>query len=209
MIIELKNVSKSIKHHVILKDVNMKLDSGKIYGFIGRNGSGKTMLMRILTGTVFPSEGSILVDNKQTDRKKLYYSMGVILEKPEFFNELTGIENLKSLAGINNVIDENKIVESMQLVELDPYYKKKVKEYSLGMRQKLGIAQAIMENPDVLILDEPTNGLDSESVNKIYGILKEERNKGKIVIISSHHKTDIEELCDEIFMFENGSVIHV
>lgn len=209
MIIELKNVSKEIKHHVILSDVNMKLESGKIYGFIGRNGSGKTMLMRILTGTIFPSEGNIFVDNKPVDRKKIYYAMGVIIEKPEFFTELTGIQNLKVLASINNFIDEKIIVESMKLVELDPYYQKKVKEYSLGMRQRLGIAQAIMENPDILILDEPTNGLDTESVNTIYDILKGERSKGKLIVISSHHKADIEELCDEIFMFENGCVKHV
>lgn len=208
MKIELKNISKTIKSNIILKNIDICLESGKIYGFVGTNGSGKTMLMRILTGLVKYDQGELYIDDVmiKKNHKDLYYNMGVIIEKPDFFNEQTGLENLVTLASIRNVISKEKIVESMNLVGLDPNNRKKVKEYSLGMRQRLGVAQAIMENPDVLILDEVTNGLDSDGIQRVYNILKSEKEKGKIIVISSHHKTDINELCDFIYFFENQTI---
>lgn len=186
----------------------MTLENGYIYGFVGSNGSGKTMLMRILTGLVSYDSGSLSVNgNKVKPGKDLYYEMGVIIEKPEFFNDLTGLENLQTLAKLRNVISKNEMIEAMNRVGLDPNNHKKVKEYSLGMRQRLGIAQAIMENPDVLILDEVTSALDEEGVAMTHNILKEEREKGKLIIISSHNADDIESLCDKIFKIKNQTIV--
>jgi ABC-2 type transport system ATP-binding protein len=207
MIIQLKNISKVIKSNVILQNINMTLESGQIYGFVGSNGSGKTMLMRILTGLVNYSSGDLLVDNKKVKPgKDIYYEMGVIIEKPEFFNDLTGLENLQILAKLKNIITDQEIIDSMNRVGLDPYNHKKVKEYSLGMRQRLGIAQAIMENPDVLILDEVTSALDEDGVEMTRNVLKQERDKGKLIIISSHNASDIEMLCDTIYRIRNQTI---
>ncbi len=211
MKIELKKIGKNIKSNTILKNINMTLEGGKIYGFVGTNGSGKTMLMRILTGLVSYSSGEFYINDKLMNKnnKELYYNMGVIIEKPEFFNDQTGIENLSILASINNRISKKEIVNSMNLVGLDPNNRKKVKEYSLGMKQRLGIAQAIMEDPDILILDELTNGLDKEGIEMVYNLLKTERDKEKIIVISSHSEYDIKELCDYIFMFENQTITEI
>lgn len=208
MKIELKNISKIIKSNIILQNINICLESGNIYGFVGTNGSGKTMLMRILTGLVSYNQGEFYINDQLIDKnhKDLYYNMGVIIEKPEFFKEQTGMENLMTLASIKKEISKEQIVESMNRVGLDPYNRKKVKEYSLGMKQRLGIAQAIMENPDVLILDEATNGLDTDAIELVYDILKKEREAGKIIVLSSHHQRDIKELCDRIFVFENQTI---
>lgn len=182
----------------------MELESGHIYGFAGTNGSGKTMLMRILTGLISFTEGEFYVDERSVQfGNEIYYDMGVIIEKPEFFNELTGLENLEMLAKLKNIISREEMIDSLNKVGLDPYNPKKVKEYSLGMKQRLGIAQAIMENPDILILDEVTNGLDEEGIAMVYEILSQEKEKEKLIIISSHYKQDIESLCDRIFLIKN------
>lgn len=208
MKIILEKISKVIKSHIILQNVNMELESGNIYGFVGINGSGKTMLMRILTGLVSYTDGQLFVDGKPVDRnRELYYHMGVIIEQPEFFNDMTGKENLEMLASLKNRIGEEEIIQAMNRVDLDPFYSKKVKEYSLGMKQRLGIAQAIMENPDVYILDEVTNGLDDEGVQMLHSILREEKKKGKLIIISSHNKQDINVLCDYVYLFKNQTVM--
>lgn len=204
MKIRLKNIGKKIKHNIILKDINMELESGHIYGFVGTNGSGKTMLMRILTGLISFTEGEFYVDERSVQfGNEIYYDMGAIIEKPEFFNELTGLENLEMLAKLKNIISREEMIDSLNKVGLDPYNPKKVKEYSLGMKQRLGIAQAIMENPDILILDEVTNGLDEEGIAMVYEILSQEKEKEKLIIISSHYKQDIESLCDRIFLIKN------
>ena len=204
MKIRLKNIGKKIKHNIILKDINMELESGHIYGFVGTNGSGKTMLMRILTGLISFTEGEFYVDERSVQfGNEIYYDMGIIIEKPEFFNELTGLENLEMLAKLKNIISREEMIDSLNKVGLDPYNPKKVKEYSLGMKQRLGIAQAIMENPDILILDEVTNGLDEEGIAMVYEILSQEKEKEKLIIISSHYKQDIESLCDRIFLIKN------
>lgn len=131
----------------------------------------------------------------------------IIIEQPEFFNDMTGKENLEMLASLKNRIGEEEIIQAMNRVDLDPFYSKKVKEYSLGMKQRLGIAQAIMENPDVYILDEVTNGLDDEGVQMLHSILREEKKKGKLIIISSHNKQDINVLCDYVYLFKNQTVM--
>lgn len=207
MNVKMENISKVIKKNIILRNINLNMKSGKIYGLIGTNGSGKTMLMRILAGLIRPSEGEIIVNGHKVEYgKKLYFDMGVIIEKPEFFNDLTGMENLEMLAKLKGKIGRDEMIDAMNRVQLDPNNEKKVKEYSLGMRQRLGIAQAIMEDPDVLILDEVTNALDEEGIKMVYEVLNEEKKKGKIIIISSHNRIDIDTLCDEIYLVKNQSI---
>jgi ABC-2 type transport system ATP-binding protein len=207
MNIIMKDISKVIKKNIILRNINLNMIGGKIYGLIGTNGSGKTMLMRLLAGLIRPSEGEIIVNGHRVEYgKKLYFDMGVIIEKPEFFNDLTGMENLEMLAKLKGKIGRDEMIDAMNRVQLDPHNEKKVKEYSLGMRQRLGIAQAIMEDPDVLILDEVTNALDEEGIKMVYEVLNEEKKKGKIIIISSHNRIDIDTLCDEIYLVKNQSL---
>lgn len=207
MHIELNHVSKIIKKNTILTNVNLKFEGGRIYGLVGTNGSGKTMLMRLLAGLIKASEGEIIVDGRKVEYgRKLYFDMGVIIEKPEFFNDLTGMENLEMLSKLKGKITREEMRKAMERVQLDPENRKKVKEYSLGMRQRLGIAQAIMEDPDVLILDEVTNALDEGGISMVYDVLKEEKEKGKIIVISSHNRQDIDTLCDEIYLVKNHTL---
>ena len=164
------------------------------------------MLLRIISNLVKPSEGTISLDEQPYTILKTMPKIGIVLEKPDFFNELTGLENLEMLAKIRNEIHTEEIMQAIKTVGLFTQENKKVGKYSLGMRQRLGIAQAIMEDNDILILDEITSGLDEDGVNMIYEILKKEKAKGKLIIITSHNKIDIEELCDETYKFNNGTV---
>ena len=207
MHIELSHVSKIINKNTILTNVNLEFEGGRTYGLVGTNGSGKTMLMRLLAGLIKASEGEIIVDGRKVEYgRKLYFDMGVIIEKPEFFNDLTGMENLEMLSKLKGKITREEMRKAMERVQLDPENRKKVKEYSLGMRQRLGIAQAIMEDPDVLILDEVTNALDEGGISMVYDVLKEEKEKGKIIVISSHNRQDIDTLCDEIYLVKNHTL---
>jgi ABC-2 type transport system ATP-binding protein len=206
MKIKLENIGKTIKGQMIFQNVNVELMSGYIYGFVGYNGCGKTMLLRIISNLVKPSEGTISLDEQPYTILKTMQKIGIVLEKPDFFNELTGLENLEMLAKIRNEIHTEEIMQAIKTVGLFTQENKKVGKYSLGMRQRLGIAQAIMEDNDILILDEITSGLDEDGVNMIYEILKKEKAKGKLIIITSHNKIDIEELCDETYKFNNGTV---
>lgn len=206
MEIRLENVGKTIKGQQIFQNVNVQLSSGNIYGFIGYNGCGKTMLLRIISNLVKPSEGVISLEKQPYATLKTMPKIGIVLEKPEFFNELSGLENLEMLAKIRNEIHTEEIMQAIKLVGLFTQETKKVGKYSLGMRQRLGIAQAIMENNEILILDEITSGLDEDGVKMIYDILRKQKEEGKMVIITSHNKTDIEELCDKTYKFNNGTV---
>ena len=206
MKIKLENIGKTIKGQMIFQNVNVELMSGYIYGFVGYNGCGKTMLLTIISNLVKPSEGTISLDEQPYTILKTMPKIGIVLEKPDFFNELTGLENLEMLAKIRNEIHTEEIMQAIKTVGLFTQENKKVGKYSLGMRQRLGIAQAIMEDNDILILDEITSGLDEDGVNMIYEILKKEKAKGKLIIITSHNKIDIEELCDETYKFNNGTV---
>jgi len=197
--IELKNVTKEINGNLILSNINLNLDRGKIYGIKGKNGSGKTMLFRAICGFI-RTDGSVIVDGKAIGKDGSYPdSIGVLLENP-------GFKNLKYLAEINNKINDNDITNILKEVGLDPTEKKSFRKYSLGMKQKLGIAQAIMENPDVVILDEPTNALDEESVKKINSMIVKLKNDNKLVLISNHNRDELEMICDEIYSIENGKI---
>lgn len=205
-IIEIKNVSKSFKEQQVLIDVNLKLEEGHIYGLIGRNGSGKTVLLKIICGMMTPDKGEIFINGTKLDKGSFPTDIGVIIENPGFISLWSGYRNLKYLASFNQKIEEDKILEVMQEVGLSDAIYKRVGKYSLGMKQRLGIAQAIMENPNILILDEPFNGLDKNGVDQIYGLLKEFKKQGKTIFLVSHIRDDIEAVCDCVYEIEHGRV---
>ena len=205
--VELKNVSKDIDGNKILQNINIKLESGRIYGFIGMNGSGKTMLFRIIAGLMQVSEGDISINGEKYLYNKRYpLSMGIIIENAGMYKEFTGKENLKFLASINKKIGEKEIEQAIIKVGLDPKDKRILKKYSLGMRQRIIFAQAIMEKPDLLLLDEPTNALDKEGIELIRKLIREEKDRGAIVCLASHNEEDISMLCDEIYKMEFGEI---
>ena len=207
MKIELKNVSKKFKNNIVINNVSVTFESGNIYGFYGRNGSGKSVLQKIISGLYLPTSGEVLLDGININEKELYPSnMRILIEKPAFFSDLSGLDNLKLLANINKIIDEKKIIEVLELVNLKDEMHKKYSKYSLGMKQKLGIAQAIMENPDILILDEPFNGIEQATVDKLIEYLLKKKEEGKLIIISTHIKEDLTKLSDYIYVFDNGSI---
>lgn len=207
--LKVENLSKEIKNTRVLNNINLKLNKGKIYGFRGKNGSGKTMLFRALCGLIKPTEGKVEI-NGQVLGEDISFpeSVGVIIEYPGFLPNLSGYENLKLISEINNKIGENEIKETIAAVGLDPEDKKKFKKYSLGMKQRLGIAQALMENPELIILDEPTNALDSDAVVSIKKLLMDMKENNKLILIASHDKEELEFLADEIFYIESGSIVN-
>ena len=206
-IIKVENVSLKIKKDVILDKINVNFEKGKIHGLIGRNGSGKTMLMKCICGFVKVTSGQVIVDNKIVGKDCDFPdNIGVIIETPGFIPYYSGFRNLKLLAKINNKITDNDIKKSMESVGLNPNLKRAVGKYSLGMRQRLGLAQAIMENPQILILDEPMNGLDKEGVEDMRKYLIELRNQGKTIILASHSSEDISVLCDTVNEMDKGKI---
>ncbi len=208
MNIKVENLTKIIKGSTVLDNISLEFTSGKIYGLVGKNGSGKTMLLRTIAGLISPTDGKVFINSKELHRDISFpEEMGIIIEKPELLNNITGLENLKLLAGVKKIISEDEIVRYMEMFSLEPYSKKTLKKYSLGMKQKIGIIQAIMENPKLLILDEPFNALDEGSVEIIRNLLKQYKEEGKLIIITSHHKEDIEILCDEIIYMVDGKKI--
>ena len=207
MKIEVRNISKRFRNNLVLKDVNAFFESGHIYGLSGRNGAGKSVFLKILCGFYKPSSGEILFDNKKYDKDNLYLlNMRALIEKPNFFPELTGYENLRLLAKIQNKIGDKEINEALKDVNLYDEKDKKYSEYSLGMKQKLGIAQVLMEDPDIIILDEAFNGIEANSVIKISELLKKKKKDGKLIIISTHIKEDLDNLSDVIYYFDAGEV---
>lgn len=202
-----KNVNKKIRNKVILSDVNLHLSSGKIYGFVGANGSGKTMLFRAVSGLMQLSSGEISLDGKVLHKDmKVLPNIGIIIENAGLYPELTGFENLKLLAKLNHKISEKEIRSAIERVGLDSYDKRSFRKYSLGMKQRIILAQAIMEKPDILLMDEPTNALDDQGVKDIRNIILEEKKRGALIMIASHNKDDIEILSDMVFTVSNGSV---
>lgn len=201
------NYNKLIKKKEILTDINLTFESGKIYGLHGHNGSGKTMLLRAICGLILPTSGSVTVDGK-TVGKDIEFpdSVGVIIENMSLIPEYTGFKNLQLLAGIKKKIGDSEIRDTLISVGLDPDDKRKVKEYSLGMKQKLNFAQAIMEKPELLLLDEPTNAMDVQTVEKVRSILAEMKEKGTLIIIASHNKEDLDALCDEFIDICDGKI---
>ena len=204
-IIEVKNVSLTIGKTQILKDINVSFEQGKIHGLIGRNGSGKTMLMKCICGFIKPTSGEITVDGKRIGKDVDFpQNMGIIIETPGFIPYYSGYKNLKLLAELNNKIGKTQVRESMKHVGLDPDLRRHVRKYSLGMRQRLGLAQAIMENPDLLILDEPFNGLDKDGVKEMREYLLSYKEQGKTILICSHSAEDISVLCETVHEMDKG-----
>lgn len=208
MILEIKNYSKKIKNKQILEDINLRLESGNVYGFFGRNGSGKTMLFRAITTLIFPTTGDVIIDRKSIINDNFdLRRVGVLLEEPGFFPHLTGQENLSILYEINNKRDKKLIKEIMKKVGLEEKQPEKYREYSLGMKHKLRIAQAIMEDQELIVLDEPTNGLDEASVENIRSIIMDLKKKNKLILIASHNKDDLKLLCDKVFKIDAGKIV--
>ncbi len=203
--IQVKDVSLTIKKTEILRHVTVAFEKGKIHGLIGRNGSGKTMLMKCICGFVKPTEGTIIVNGKQVGKDCDFPdSVGMIIETPGFIPYYSGYKNLKLLADLRKKITGEQVKEAMGRVGLDPELKRHVRKYSLGMRQRLGLAQAIMENPELLILDEPMNGLDKEGVADMRRYLLDLKKQGKTILIASHSTEDIEVLCDTVWEMDKG-----
>ena len=197
--IQIEGLSLTIKKTEILKNISVTFDKGKIHGLIGRNGSGKTMLMKCICGFVRPAAGTVTVAGKRIGKDRDFpESVGIIIETPGFIPYYSGYRNLKLLADLNRTIGKDEIRAAMQKVGLDPDLKRHVRKYSLGMRQRLGLAQAIMENPDLLILDEPMNGLDKEGAADMRKYLLDLKAQGKTILIASHSAEDIAVLCDTV-----------
>lgn len=203
--IELIHVTKKFGQELVLKEVNLTLEQGRVYGIVGNNGSGKTVLMKCICGFLIPTTGLIRVFGSSIGQDVDFpESLGVIIETPGFLTNLTGRKNLEILAGMRRKIGPAEILQVLEKVGLDPALKKPVANYSLGMRQRLGIAQAIMEDPKLLILDEPFNGLDKHGVGEIRKLLLELKEEGKTILLASHNEEDIRILCDEVYEMDGG-----
>lgn len=207
MNLKIEDVSKQIKGENVLQHISLDMNSGNIYGIYGKNGSGKTMLLRCISGIANINDGQILCDGKRLHKDiDILPNMGLLIENVSFWKMYSGFDNLKMLARIRGKIDEERIYEIMELVGLNPKLKKNVGKYSLGMRQKLAIAQAIMEYPDIILLDEPTNALDEKSVENFRRIMRTEKERGALIVIASHNKDDIELLSDVKIHVQNGQI---
>lgn len=206
MRIEVKNLGKSFKKVDVLRNINVEFETGKIYGIIGRNGSGKSVFLKILCGLYEPSCGDVLVDGNSIFKNGIFLpETRAMIDKPCFLPDLSGFENLKLLSSIQNKISEDEIEKILIDVNLIKERDKKFKNYSLGMKQKLNIAQVVMENPKIMIFDEPFNGIDIKSAEKIKKLILDNRND-KIILITSHVKEDILKLSDEIYLFDDGNI---
>ena len=203
--IRIEGLTKKIKGNVILDNISLELNGGKIYGLIGKNGSGKTMLIRSIAGLMKPTNGRILYNDKELYKDiDLIPKLGIVIENIGLYPEFTVFKNLRMLADIRNIIDDNQIKDTMKAVGLDTDDKRKVRKYSLGMRQKLVLAQAFMEDPDVIILDEPTNALDENAVRSVYDLCRKAVQRNAVIVIASHSKEDISQLCDQKFIITEG-----
>lgn len=206
--IEVQNVVKRFRDQVVLKNVSISFEKGKIHGIVGRNGSGKTVLFKCICGLMHPEEGVILVNGKRVGRDvDMPEDIGAIIEAPGFLPNYSGYKNLRFLANIRRKIGKEEILNVLKTVGLDPESRKHVGKYSLGMRQRLGIAQAIMEDPEILILDEPMNGLDNAGVQDIRALLLELKAQGKTILLASHNHEDIAALCDTVHEMDGGILL--
>ena len=206
--IEVQNVVKRFRDQVVLKNVSISFEKGKIHGIVGRTGSGKTVLFKCICGLMHPEEGVILVNGKRVGRDvDMPEDIGAIIEAPGFLPNYSGYKNLRFLANIRRKIGKEEILNVLKTVGLDPESRKHVGKYSLGMRQRLGIAQAIMEDPEILILDEPMNGLDNAGVQDIRALLLELKAQGKTILLASHNHEDIAALCDTVHEMDGGVLL--
>lgn len=205
--IELRGVSKVIKNNVVLDNINMKFENNKIYGLKGRNGSGKSMLLKMISGLIYPTEGSVIINGKELHKEiESPGNLGIVIENAGLYPDLTGFDNLKYLASIKGNTSNDDIRKAIERVGLDPHDKKIIKKYSLGMKQKIVIVQAIMEKPDFLLLDEPTNALDEKGIELLRQIVKEEFARGALVLIASHNEEDLKLLCDKVIVMSEGKI---
>ena len=206
--IQLQNVTKRIKENTVLDNVSYTFKSGFVYGLYGQNGSGKTLLLRAISGLINLVSGSIFIDGEKLhDKIEFPPETGIVIENMELLPECSAKRNLQMLAKIKNIADEKDIIFSLERVGLDPDSDKKVKKFSLGMKQRLNIAQAIFENQKIILLDEPTNALDEEAVQLIYKIIREEKSRGATIIVATHHKEDLKEVCDVILKIAEGKIV--
>ena len=207
MKIEVLNLSKEFKNNKVLHSINVEFNEGKIYGLIGKNGSGKSVFLKVLCGFYKPTDGKVLVDGRDISEEGIFLPEArALIEHPSFISDLTGYENLLLLANIQKKIGKEEIEKALKDVNLYQEKNKVYSSYSLGMKQKLGIAQVIMENPTIMIFDEPFNGIETDTVEKISKKLLELKKQGKIIILTSHHNEEISKLADEIYKFEDGKV---
>lgn len=202
MKVEISHISKTLRGAKVLDDVSLTLEGGNIYGLVGENGSGKTMLMRTVCGLVWPDRGTITFDGQ--DRKTAKPVLGVMIENTALYPDLTGMENLGLFASILRIADKNAQAEAMERVGLDPKDRRTYRKYSLGMKQRLLLAQAIMEKPQVLLLDEPTNAIDAEGVALTHEIMRQEADRGAVVLLASHISADIHDLCCKVYRMDRG-----
>lgn len=206
--IQLQNVTKRIKENTVLDNVSYTFKSGLVYGLYGQNGSGKTMLLRAISGLINLDSGSIFIDGEKLhDKIEFPPETGIVIENMELLPECSAKRNIQMLAKIKNIADEKDIIFSLERVGLDPDSDKKVKKFSLGMKQRLNIAQAIFENQKIILLDEPTNALDEDAVQLIYKIIREEKSRGATIIVATHHKEDLKEVCDVILKIAEGKIV--
>lgn len=203
----IENYSKKIGKNMVLSDINLTFEPGVVYGLKGKNGSGKTMLMRAISGLITPTTGTVVINDKVLGKDMSFpESIGILIENPSFLSQYSGFDNLKMIASIKNRADDEKIKLYMRELGLDPDDRKKYKKYSLGMKQKLGIVCAIMENPDIVILDEPINALDEESVEKVKQVISKIKSEDKVIIIACHDKEELYYLSDRIIEVEEGKI---
>ena len=203
--VQVEHLSKAFNGQIVLKDISIELQTGKIYGLIGRNGSGKTVLMKCICGFLQPTSGCIKIDGVTLENNdQILDEFGIIIEAPGFLPNYSAFKNLTLLSMIRGTCSKDHIKDVIRLVGLDPDSPKKVKKYSMGMKQRLGIAQAIMENPNILILDEPMNGLDNQGVLDIRKLILSLRDEGKLILLATHNREDIESLCDEVYEMDAG-----
>ena len=206
-VVRLEDYCKSFKSAEVLKNINLTLESGKVIGLKGKNGSGKTMLMRAISGLILPTSGKVYINDKELGRHISFPpSIGILIENPSFISNYTGFKNLKILASIQNRISDDEIRDAIRKVGLDPDDKRTFKKYSLGMKQRLGIAAAIMERPDICILDEPINALDEAGAGLIKGLLDELKANGSLIIIACHDTEELNYLSDEIYEIYDGEI---
>ena len=206
--VEIDHVSKRIGTSLVLDGITMTLHGGQAAGLKGVNGSGKTMLMRLMAGLILPTEGEVRIDGRVLGRDMEFPERtGILIENPAFLEYASGYQNLKLLASIRREADDKRICETLKRVGLDPEDKKKYKKYSLGMKQRLGIAAAILEEPDILILDEPVNALDSDGVEMVRSVLWEEKERGALIVMSCHDTTFLEEMTDVIYELKDGRLL--
>lgn len=207
MYLQIEKYTKIIRNEIVLDEVSMELDKGKIYGLRGKNGSGKTMLLRAVCGLIHPTSGQVLIDGEIIGKDISFpRSIGALIENPGFIPNYSGFQNLRLLGDIKGIVTDTQIEEVLQKVGLDPKDKKKFKKYSIGMKQKLGIAAAVMESPELIILDEPTNALDEDTVKKVRSLLYDYQKQGSLIIVASHDFEELKALTDVIFVIEKGRI---